>query len=153
MRQLQKTILDSINDNPTVLFPEESLQQIFMTIYLAEEPISIRDIARTTGLSLASVSTKAKELLKYRVITKHTEPQNRQLFLKTSCSLIDVMRMHSTIKTETMEHKKEELHQLKKNEKVCAEEKKKINRIVKELNIIIKANKQFTEQLGKQKAR
>lgn len=147
MKPLIERALERIEYNSTILFPESSLQKIFVTVYLEKEPVSIKEISKRTGLSLASVSMKANELVRFGVIQKHTKPKSRQLYLKTKHSLVDVMRIHTNHKIETLQEQLASLQTMKQDSTLTAHEASNVRMMTRDLKTVIKAHERMRAEL------
>ncbi|MGM5481600.1 MAG: hypothetical protein ACQESE_04280 [Nanobdellota archaeon] len=143
-----ENILEAIDGSSAVMFPEATLQKIFMTIYLAEEPISLKRIAELTNLCLASVSNKAKEMVHAGIIQKYSKPGSRELFLYTKHSLTEVMSIHIQQKINVMKRHYEELKEMEAELEERSEEKKKLKEMRKEVKSILDAHKHMNKELG-----
>ena len=147
MNRLQEKVLGFMDENDPVIFPEISLRKIFTTIYLSEEPISIQSIASITGLSLASVSNKAKELVHMGILQKHSKPGSRELFLKTNYSLSQVLQVHTEQKIRVIEE--QQVHLKKLVEILSGSTKDRAQSLLDDSHRLIRAHQKLIEELKK----
>lgn len=145
MERLQRHVMRTIDTSANTLFPEPSLQKIFLAVYLSEEPVSLKEVSKTTGLSLASVSTKAKEMTHNGFLQKHTKPGSRELFLHTDQTLPEVVAAHTDQKLKVMRKQERELKKLE--EAATAEEREKLKRMHQDLQRVIKAQERMRQAL------
>lgn len=95
----------------------------FLSIQTTE--VTMDDIAKHTGYSLASISTAANALIRMRIINKTKKPGSKKLYLTGNQNPISMME--------------EKIHIMKEHE--IGEQKNELPKIIKELKIIIKEEK------------
>ncbi|MBW2983265.1 hypothetical protein KY327_03085 [Candidatus Woesearchaeota archaeon] len=145
MERLQRHAMRTVDSSANTLFPEPSLQKIFLAIYLSDEPVSLKEVSRMTGLSLASVSTKAKEMVHNGFLEKRTKPGSRELFLHTDQTLPEVVAAHTDQKLKVMRKQEQQLHQLM--EEATPEEREKLDRMLEDVKKVIDAQERMRREL------
>ena len=145
MGTLEQHAMRTVDSSAHILFPEPALQKIFLTVYLTDEPVSLKHVAETTGLSLASVSTKAKEMAHNGILEKHTKPGSRELFLKTDQSLAEVMATHTDQKLKAMRRQRDELTSIKQD--ATGDEHDRLERMLTDVDHVIEAHEKLKRAL------
>jgi len=99
--------------------------------------VTLEELTKHTGYSLASISTATKALIRMKLINKNKKPGSKKLYLTGNQNPVSMME--------------EKIHLMKEQE--ISEQKNKLPKIIKELKIIIKKEKnkdqkkQYKEQL------
>lgn len=90
MRNIDEDFLEIINTDPILEAGSGVLKKIFVVIYLASEPISMEEIAKRSGLSLASISNKAKILESLELVKRSSITGERKVYLHAEKNLIAI---------------------------------------------------------------
>ncbi|MBU4242379.1 MAG: hypothetical protein KKF52_04050, partial [Nanoarchaeota archaeon] len=81
MDNLEKDIVEYFKKIGAVQGMDELSSTIIGILYSAVKEITMEDIVRKTGYSLASISNKIKFLSDIGLITKKTKPGNKKIYL------------------------------------------------------------------------
>ncbi|MBI9016018.1 MAG: hypothetical protein JEZ07_02035 [Phycisphaerae bacterium] len=90
MNKLRDIIIDLFctMDQPPLNDPLSRL--IFAELYLQPGPTAMEDVAKATGLSLASVSNKTRILESRALVSRTTRPGTRKTFLQAQKNLLGI---------------------------------------------------------------
>jgi DNA-binding transcriptional regulator GbsR (MarR family) len=81
---------------------DESMIKIISVLFLEPDEISMNDLAKKTGYSLASISNKIKLLEPARIIRRLKRPGTKKVFLYMEKDFIEIMKKQLLVKHESM---------------------------------------------------
>lgn len=96
---IEQQVLDALHQDTHVFFDDGLLKKIYVVLYLNEDPLSLEDIAKKSGLSLASVSNKSKILEHVGLVNRSKKQGSRKVFLQARTDFVSIMNSK-------LEHKK-----------------------------------------------
>ena len=71
---------------------DSSLTKLFAIIYIEPEEISMNDLSKRTGYSLATISNKAKVLESMSIVRRVTKPGTKQVFLYAEKNFFKILK-------------------------------------------------------------
>ena len=132
MDEIEREFLDIY----TVLGAHQGVDEQFSRIYglvlVSPEDLSLDEIARKTGYSLASVSSKAKMLESIGLVRKLRKPKSRKLYLTVNKDPLTMMSDMSKMKAQALKITVPKLQKLidsYEGKKLSDEQKQKLSRI------------------------
>lgn len=135
---------------------DDVLVKVFANLYLEPEEISMDELAKKTGYSLASVSNKAKMLEATGMIIKRKHPGSKKIFLYAEKDIIKVIKSTVLVKEKqmigTFKQKLPEIIKKHKNSAKSEKEEKKVKIVEDYYRQMIKLEelmKKIREELDK----
>ena len=98
--EFDKEIMEHFIETGRIQGADESFLKIFAVLYLEPEEMTMEELARKTGYSLASISNKIKFLESGGVIKKTHKPGSKRIYLYMEKDFLSIMKKQLTIKQE-----------------------------------------------------
>ena len=109
------------------------MSEIYGLIYISNEEISLDEVSKKTGYSLASISNKVKFMENVGLITRFTKPGSRKIYLSVEKNILKLSRDNLiNQKTKSLQIAKQSLPNLiekYKKKSLSKNEKDKLNLI------------------------
>ncbi len=122
--------------------------KLLAILHLQPRAISMEDLAKISGLSLASVSNKAKILESRNLLTKSNMPGSRKVYLESEKNLIkawqESLQNEHNQRSQTIKHK---LPELVKQLKTLPEASRPVSKDIKEFTRQIQEIQETNELL------
>ena len=152
MDNIEKDIVEYFKKIGAVQGLDELTSTIIGILYTAIDAITMEDIVRKTGYSLASVSNKVKVLADFGIIKKYTKPGNKKIYLHIEKDHMKMIKSGLAIIEKKLEITKKEIPLiLKKHKKSKDKRLNNLKSIQKQMEPVSKLLKEFVNKLEGEK--
>lgn len=142
MDSIEKDIVEYFKKIGAIQGLDELTSTIIAIIYTAVEDITMEDLVRKTGYSLASISNKIKFLSDLNLIKKYTKPGNKKIYLHIEKDHLKMIKSGLAIIEKKLEITKKEipliLERHKKSKDKRLENLKEIQKQMEPVTILLK---------------
>ncbi|MBU2590369.1 MAG: hypothetical protein KKA65_00120 [Nanoarchaeota archaeon] len=148
MDNLEKDIVEYFKKIGAVQGMDELSSTIIGILYSAVKEITMEDIVRKTGYSLASISNKIKFLSDIGLITKKTKPGNKKIYLYMEKDFMKMIHSGLLIIEKKLDITKKEIPLiLEKHKKTKDKRLKSLELMQKNMKIVSGMLKDFVKRL------
>ncbi|GEM_PF-5750102 len=94
MSHMQEDFVGVLQQMAEMSGMDRALAEIFALVYMEPEEISLEELARLSGYSPSSVSTKVNLLEKMGLVTKKRKPHTNRIFAYTEKEFVKLITSH-----------------------------------------------------------
>lgn len=102
MKGIEKDFIDTYQQCSSMFGQDDVLATVFATLYIEPEEMSMDDLTKKTGYSLASISNKIKMLEAMGIVSKRKHPGSKKIFLYAEKDLIKMIKNTMLVKEKQM---------------------------------------------------
>jgi len=88
MEKIDQEFIEFMQKSAEISGQDNSIASLFAFIYIQPEDISIEEIAKETGYSLATVSNRVKALESIGLVIKFRKPKSKKVYVKARRDLL-----------------------------------------------------------------
>ncbi len=152
MDKLEKDIVEYFKKIGAIQGLDELTSTIIGILYTAIEDITMEDLVRKTGYSLASISNKISFLSNLGIIKKYTKPGNKKIYLNMEKDHMKMIKSGLAIIEKKLEITKREIPLiLEKHKKSKDKRLENLKHIQKQMEPVSRLLKEFVEKLEGEK--
>lgn len=147
MDKIEKDFVDMYKHLGAMQGFDDSMTSIFAIVFINPEPVSLEELARKTGYSLASISNKAKFLENNGMIRRTNKPGTRKVFFYSDKDMKKNLKNALKKKVEMMKYIIKNVPKIiDHNKNVKTDNEKKKLEIIKKYSISIKKMQQIIKE-------
>jgi DNA-binding transcriptional regulator GbsR (MarR family) len=150
---LKQELLKLTDSSPDLLFADDHLKKIFLSVFLSSHPISQNKVAKETGLSLASISNKANLLVATHILKKVKLTGDKQAYYEAQIDILGIVKKNLLEKTDSLHETQDALLDFIKQKskkslaKIEKQELVKLKELKKQLDLMLELHRKMLRVL------